>query len=96
MSASFYLWTHLAFEYQEGSILCCTQIQIWDDYAVDVPLEDIKKWPVMLATRSDGKYMSIENSGPTKIVFPYHAYPEIDEDIYKVLTIWNLRDVEVQ
>lgn len=67
-----------------------------DDYAVDVSLKDIQKWPVMLATRSDGKYMSIENSGPTKIVFPYHAYPEIDEDIYKVLTIWNLRDVEVQ
>ena len=67
-----------------------------DDYAVDISLEDIQKWPVMLATRADGKYMSIENSGPTRIVFPFHSNPEIDEDIYKVLMIWNLRDVEVQ
>ena len=67
-----------------------------DDYAVDVSLEDIQKWPVMLATRTDGKYMSVENSGPTRIIFPFHSNPEIDEDIYKVLMIWNLRDVEVQ
>lgn len=67
-----------------------------DDYAVDIALEDVQKWPIMIATRTDGKYMSIENSGPTRVVFPFHAHPEIDEDIYKVLMIWNLRDVEVQ
>lgn len=67
-----------------------------DDYAVDVTVEDMKKWPVLLATRTDGEYMDVESSGPTRIVFPFHSNPEIDEDTYKVLMIWNLRDIEIQ
>ena len=67
-----------------------------DEYAVDVSMEDINKWPVLLATRTDGEYMDIENSGPTRVVFPFHAHPEINEDTYKVLMIWNLRDIVIQ
>lgn len=67
-----------------------------DEYAVDVSVADMNKWPVMLATRTNGEYMDIETSGPTRIVFPFHAHPEIDEDTYKVLMIWNLRDIEIQ
>ena len=67
-----------------------------DEYVVDLSVADIMKWPVLLATRTDGEYMDIENSGPTRIVFPFHSNPEIDEDTYKVLMIWNLRDIEIQ
>ena len=67
-----------------------------DEYAVDVSMADINKWPVLLATRTNNEYMDIESSGPTRIVFPFHAHSEIDEDTYKVLMIWNLRDIEVQ
>ncbi|MDA1228856.1 MAG: molybdopterin-dependent oxidoreductase [Chloroflexi bacterium] len=67
-----------------------------DEYAVDVSMEDVKKWPVLLATRTNGSYMDIESSGPTRVVFPFHSNPEIDEDTYKVLMIWNLRDIVIQ
>ena len=67
-----------------------------DDYAVDVSVEDINNWPVMLATRTNGEYMDVANSGPTRIVFPFHSNPEINEDTYKVLMIWNLRDIQVR
>lgn len=67
-----------------------------DEYAVDISIADVKKWPVLLATRTNNEYMDIENSGPTRIVFPFHANKEIDEDTYKVLMIWNLRDIEIQ
>ena len=67
-----------------------------DDYAIDLSIEDINRWPILVATQKNGNYMSIENSGPSQIVFPYHAFPEIDEATYKVLTIWNLRDMEVR
>lgn len=67
-----------------------------DDYAIDLSIEDINRWPILVATQKNGSYMSIENSGPSQIVFPYHAFPEIDEATYKVLTIWNLRDMEVR
>lgn len=67
-----------------------------DDYQVEVSIADINKWPVILATRTDGSYMSIENSGPTRIIFPFDAFPEIDETIYKDLSIWSLKSIEIR
>ncbi len=67
-----------------------------DDYAVDIPLTDTNKWPILLATRADGEYMTVDNSGPTRIIFPFDAYSEIDKAAYKVLMIWNLKDMEIQ
>ena len=67
-----------------------------DEYAVDISIADMKKWPVLLATRTNNEYMDVESSGPTRIVFPFQAHKEIDEDTYKVLMIWNLRDIEIQ
>jgi hypothetical protein len=66
-----------------------------DDYQIDIPFTEIKKWPILLATRVNGEYMSIENSGPTRIIFPYHAYPEIDPVKYDDLWIWNIKSMEV-
>lgn len=67
-----------------------------DDYHVDLSLEDIQRWPVLLATRSNGEYLSIENAGPTRIVFPYHAHSELDPVGYdKKLWIWNVKSMQV-
>lgn len=66
-----------------------------DDYQVNIPFTEIKKWPILLATRTNGEYMSIENSGPTRIIFPYHAYPEIDPVKYDDLWIWNIKSMEI-
>jgi hypothetical protein len=66
-----------------------------DDYQVDIPFSEIEKWPILLATRMNGEYMPIENSGPTRIIFPYHAYPEIDSVKYDNLWIWNIESMEI-
>ena len=80
-----------------GDMDSATKVHITapDDYQVDIPFTEIKKWPVLLATQADGEYMSIENSGPTRIVFPYHAYPEIDPVKYNDLWIWNIKSMEI-
>jgi hypothetical protein len=71
------------------------RITALDDYQVDIPFIEIKKWPILLATRMNGEYMSIENSGPTRIIFPYHAYPEIDSIKYDDLWVWNIERMEI-
>ncbi len=65
-----------------------------DDYAVDLPFEDIEKWPVLLATRTNGSYMGVANNGPTRIIYPYHSY-SIDPVTYDDYWIWNLATIEV-
>lgn len=65
-----------------------------DDYQVDISLEEAEKWPILLATRTNGEYMDIENSGPTRVIFPFDAFPDIDQVEYKPIWIWNIKSVE--
>lgn len=67
-----------------------------NDYEVVVTVEQLKKWPVLLATRADGQTISIEDGGPSRIIFPNHAFPELTQNrfTYEPLWIWNLKTVE--
>jgi hypothetical protein len=67
-----------------------------DDYEVEISVADVRKWPVLLATKMDGQPMSIADKGPMRVVFPYDQYPEIDRLAYKDLWIWSLESLEVR
>jgi hypothetical protein len=65
-----------------------------DDYQVDLSFNEIEKWPILLATRSNGEHMTVENSGPTRIIFPYGLY-DLDPVRYNDLWIWNIESMQV-
>lgn len=65
-----------------------------DDYQVDIPIADAKRWPLMLATQTNGAPMSVEDKGPTRIVYP--ADPSIDVLKTKDLWIWQITTIEVR
>lgn len=67
-----------------------------DDYEVQISIADARRWPVLLATKMDGQPMTVEDKGPTRIVWPYDQYPEIDRLTYKDLWIWSLETLEVR
>ncbi|PWH12033.1 MAG: hypothetical protein DDG60_15220 [Anaerolineae bacterium] len=67
-----------------------------DNYEVDITLQEIRKWPILLATQSNGKYMSVQENGPTRIIFPFDQFPEIDQVTYRDLMIWNIASMEVR
>ena len=56
-----------------------------DDYEVQISIADARRWPVLLATKMDGQPMTVEDKGPTRIVWPYDQFPEIDRLTYKDL-----------
>jgi len=65
-----------------------------DDYSVNISVDDIEKWPILLATRTNGAYMDVESAGPTRIIFPYQSY-SIDPVTYNDYWIWNLASMEI-
>lgn len=67
-----------------------------DNYEVEISLREIRKWPVLLATQANGKYMTVQENGPTRIIFPFDQFPEIDQVTYKDLMIWNIASAEVR
>jgi hypothetical protein len=66
-----------------------------NDYATDVPIEPLGKWPVMLATKRDGQRMPVSDKGPIEIVFPYNSF-KIDPTVYDPMWVWQLRSIEVR
>ena len=39
--------------------------------------------------------MSVENYGPTRIVFPYHSH-SIDADKYDDLWVWQVKSMDIR
>jgi hypothetical protein len=67
-----------------------------DDYEVDLPIADVNKYPILLATRANGDYMPLDDGGPSRIIFPYDAYRELNPLETKDLLIWSVMTLEVQ
>jgi hypothetical protein len=65
-----------------------------DGYEAPIPVSEMESWPVLLATQSNGAHMTIENSGPTRIIFPYDAHSDVTAA--RNMSVWNLERLEVK
>lgn len=66
-----------------------------NDYAVEIPVADVRDHAVMLATSVNGERMSVARYGPTRIVYPYHT-GEFDRAVYEPRWIWQLATIEIR
>lgn len=66
-----------------------------NDYTVDIPSSDAADLPVMVATRQDGKPMSVARYGPLRLVYPTEGY-DLDAATYMPRWIWQLEKVVVR
>lgn len=72
------------------------KITALNDYVVEVPAEDFRKWPVILATRKDGKAMPVRDKGPIFVIYPF----DLDRSLYneKIFSrsAWQVKSIEVR
>ncbi len=77
----------------DGTVLRITAL---NDYVVEVPVEDFRKWPVILATRKDGKAMPVRDKGPIFVIYPF----DLDRSLYneKIFSrsAWQVKSIEVR
>jgi hypothetical protein len=66
-----------------------------NDYSVDLPMSDITDLPVLLATRLDGKPMSVANYGPLRVIYPTSGY-NLDPTVYDPRRIWQLSSIDIR
>ena len=67
-----------------------------NDYAVEIPMEDIKKYNVVLALKRDGEYMPVRDKGPLFIVYPYDSDPELKSQNFYSRSAWQVARLEVK
>jgi hypothetical protein len=49
-----------------------------NDYSVEIPVELLREYPVILAMSMNGERLRLRNKGPLWIVMPWSDYPELD------------------
>ena len=67
-----------------------------NDYQVTIPVPDVHTWPVMLALKRDDQYMSVRNKGPLWVVYPRHAFPELEQSKHNAKWIWQLKEMVIR
>lgn len=75
----------------------CTSLLIsaLDGYQVKIPCEDFEKWPVLLATRQNGKKMSIRQKGPIRIIYPLDIGGDIASSDMRSRWIWAIQSISI-
>lgn len=67
-----------------------------NDYAVDIPLSDFRRFDTIIAYRKDGEPLSRSDKGPLWIVYPRDEKAELQDIRYDYRWVWNLEALKVR
>jgi len=66
-----------------------------NDYQVKGTLAEVLELDAIIATRMDGRNMSVRNRGPFWIILPLSERPELDHGDYHRFMVWQLDQIEL-
>ncbi|WDD95329.1 molybdopterin-dependent oxidoreductase [Burkholderia sp. FERM BP-3421] len=73
------------------------EVRALDGYMVDIPVEDARKYGVLLAYKADGKFLSLENFGPLFMVYPRdQGGDELKGPLYNSRFIWQINRITIK
>jgi len=67
-----------------------------NDYAAELPIEDVSKYDVLLALKRNGEYMPVQNMGPIFIVYNFDSDFELKSQKFYSRSVWNIAKLEVR
>ena len=67
-----------------------------DGYNVDIPVSDVRTYPVILAMKMDGKVMRVRSKGPLWIIYPVDQFGELKSEAFSGRSIWQLTTLTVK
>ncbi len=66
-----------------------------NDYRVDIPIDDVQRWDVLLARLLDDRPMAVRDKGPLFIIYPFDSRAEVRSALYFSRCAWQLKGIEV-
>lgn len=67
-----------------------------NDYRINIPLEDARKFNVLMALRINGEAIPVRTKGPLFIVYPFDSAQELQSKTYYERSIWQLKALDIQ
>ena len=65
-------------------------------YEAELEVSELLAYPVLLATRQNGKRMPLREKGPFWIVYPRDEFPEFNDERHNYKWVWQVRSLEFQ
>jgi hypothetical protein len=72
--------------------LRCTAL---NDYRVEIPLDDARRYDVVVAHLLNGKPMSVREKGPLFVIYPFDEHSQLRTSTYYNRCIWQLKVIEL-
>ena len=66
-----------------------------NDYTIDIPIAEMREYPVLFGLQADGKYMQPDYHGPAMIIYPLDDY-KFDMVVTMKKLIWQIKSIDVQ
>ncbi len=77
----------------DGAQLLMTAL---NDYAIEVPADDAVSGGPILATRVDGRPLSVRDKGPIWVIYPFDDNPAYKTEVVYSRSIWQLKSIKVE
>lgn len=67
-----------------------------NNYYSEIPVDDLRRFGVILAYKQDGAYMPVSDKGPLFVVYPFDAHAELLNEVYYARSAWQVRSITVE
>jgi hypothetical protein len=66
-----------------------------NDYSMLLNLPAARQYPVILATRKNGKVMRVRDKGPIWVIYPLSDFPELRKEEHHQAMVWQLKSLNI-
>lgn len=66
-----------------------------NDYSAEIPLQELKDYPVILASRVDGEELSVRDKGPLFVIYPFDENPDLYNEVIFSRSVWQVAGLTV-
>lgn len=66
-----------------------------NDYRISIPLEDTRRFDMVLALRMNDQPIPVRTKGPLFVVYPFDSDPSLQNPVYYERSIWQLGALEI-
>jgi hypothetical protein len=67
-----------------------------NDYKVELPVEDARRFDIVMARLIDDKPMPVRDKGPLFIIYPFDSNEALRSELYYSRSAWQLKTLEVE
>jgi hypothetical protein len=71
------------------------RVSALNDYRIDIPIDDARRFDVMLARLVDDRPITVREKGPLFMIYPFDSDPALRNALYYSRSVWQLKTIDV-